>query len=80
MPPEAPADAVRFVHLRVNADVLATRLGARTGHFAPPALLASQLATLETPSVAEHAVELDGERPVPELVAEIERHLARRTG
>ena len=80
VPPAAAVGAVRFVHLRVHADVLAARLGARTGHFAPPALLNSQLATLEAPSAAEQALELDGERPVAELVVEIERHLARRTG
>ena len=69
------AGAVRFVHLRVSSEVLATRLGARTGHFAPPALLGSQLATLEAPEPEEHALTLDGERPVPALVATIRRAL-----
>ena len=67
--------AIRFVHLRVSPAVLAARLGARTGHFAPPALLGSQLATLEAPEPEEHALTLDGERPVPELVATIRRAL-----
>ena len=72
---------VRFVHLRVSPAVLETRLGTRTGHFAPPALLASQLATLEEPDAAEPALALDGERPVPELVATIRAHLSStRTG
>ena len=67
--------AIRFVHLRVSPAVLATRLGMRTGHFAPPALLDSQLATLEAPEPEEHAITLDGERPVPELVATIRNAL-----
>src|SRR5581483_9562909 len=41
------AGAVRFVYLDVPADVLARRLASRQHHFAPPALLTSQLATLE---------------------------------
>ena len=74
-----PRDAggvVRFVHLRVSPAVLESRLGARTGHFAPAALLASQLATLEEPDAAEPALALDGERPVPELVAAIRATLS----
>ena len=43
----ASGAAVRFVHLRVAADVLRSRLLQRQGHFFPAALLASQLATWE---------------------------------
>jgi gluconokinase len=43
---------VRFIHLDGPADLIAARLAARTGHYMPPALLASQLAALETPSDA----------------------------
>ena len=75
VPPAAPADAVRFVHLRASPATLAARLGARAGHFAPPALLESQLATLEEPGPGEHALALDGERPVAELVEAIRRSL-----
>ncbi|HXD27211.1 MAG TPA: gluconokinase [Arthrobacter sp.] len=38
---------VRFLHVQVDPDLLARRLEARTGHFMPGTLLASQLATLE---------------------------------
>ncbi|MEZ0446562.1 gluconokinase [Cellulomonas sp. ICMP 17802] len=38
---------VRFVHLVVPDDELTRRLAVREGHFMPPTLLASQLATLE---------------------------------
>ena len=38
---------VRFVHLHGPEELLASRIGARTGHYMPPALLRSQLDTLE---------------------------------
>jgi gluconokinase len=42
------ADArVRFLHLEGSRDVIGTRITSRTGHFMPPALLASQMTTLE---------------------------------
>ncbi|KAF1007144.1 MAG: Thermoresistant gluconokinase [Luteibacter sp.] len=43
-------DDVRFVYLHGSRDLLAARLGHRSGHFFNPALLDSQLATLEEPS------------------------------
>lgn len=39
--------SVRFVHLVAAAGTLQERVGARQGHYMPPALLASQLETLE---------------------------------
>jgi gluconokinase len=36
-----------FVHLEAPRAILEERLRTRTGHFVPPALLGSQLATLE---------------------------------
>ncbi|MFD0917196.1 gluconokinase [Pseudahrensia aquimaris] len=38
---------VLFIHLEGTRDLLAKRMLARKGHFMPPALLDSQLATLE---------------------------------
>jgi gluconokinase len=46
-------DDVRFVYLHANRDLLAERLGHRPGHFFNPALLDSQLATLEEPPRSE---------------------------
>lgn len=43
----AGAPRAVFVHLTGTSELLAERAAARTGHFMPPALLASQLATLE---------------------------------
>jgi carbohydrate kinase (thermoresistant glucokinase family) len=51
---QAP-DAV-FVHLSGSREVLAARLEGRSGHFMPPALLESQLATLEPLTPAERGV------------------------
>ncbi|MGO4533501.1 gluconokinase [Leifsonia sp. 2MCAF36] len=39
--------AAVFAHLSGSADLLHARMAARPGHFMPPALLASQLETLE---------------------------------
>jgi gluconokinase len=65
MPPGAPPGAVRFAYLNVPPEELHHRLAEREHHFAPPELLASQLATLEPPS---DAVWIDGTCPVNEEV------------
>lgn len=39
--------SVRFVHLLATPELIVERLDARMGHFMPPVLLESQLATLE---------------------------------
>lgn len=49
---------LRFLHLTAPAEVIAARLVNRKGHFMPPALLASQLATLE-PLGADEGVTID---------------------
>lgn len=61
-------DGVFFVHLALNEVLLARRLDARTGHFMPPGLLSSQLATVEGLSAEEFGVTLDGEVPAAEIV------------
>lgn len=65
------ADRVRFVHLHGSSVLLAARIGARAGHFAPPALLDSQLATLEPPA---DALALDVAASPAELVSAICSH------
>jgi gluconokinase len=79
VPPDAPVDAVRFVHLRAATDVLSARLERRRHHFVSASLLPSQLATLEEPADDEPAMIVDGARPIPELVAEIVQSLGRST-
>jgi gluconokinase len=65
-----------FVLLDSPQEVLAARMANRKGHFMPPALLTSQLATLEKPTPDEPAIwVVDGTRPVAELVEAIASRL-----
>lgn len=50
---------VRFVHLTGSPQLLAQRIGSRSGHFMPPSLLQSQLATLEPLQPDEDGVVVD---------------------
>lgn len=68
----ADRPAVAVVWLDVPADVLRDRLADREGHVAGPALLPSQLATLEPPT---DALRLDGTRPVADLVTTVRRRI-----
>jgi gluconokinase len=56
---------VRFVYLQADESTLRRRLLERPGHFAGPALLASQLATLEEPS---DALTIDATRAPAQIV------------
>ncbi len=49
-----PEGTVRFVLLELPREQIAERMAARPGHFMPPALLDSQIATLEAPAYALH--------------------------
>ncbi|MFP5320214.1 MAG: gluconokinase [Acidimicrobiia bacterium] len=66
-------DDVAVVHLHVSADELRRRLSERTDHFMPAELLQSQLESLESPE-AHHALVVDGDRPVAEVVDGIVSH------
>ena len=66
-------DGVRFVLLNAPADVLRRRLVERTGHFAGPALLATQLHALEPP---DDALVVDATQPVDSIVGVIRSALA----
>jgi carbohydrate kinase (thermoresistant glucokinase family) len=58
---DAAPGAVRFVFLDAPVDVIRARLAGRRGHYMPPSMLDSQLATLERPTPAEALrVEADG--------------------
>ena len=60
--PRATTVPLAFVHLVGAFPLLRGRLGQRTGHFMPPALLASQLADLEPLSPDERGFEIDAAR------------------
>jgi gluconokinase len=72
-PTDAAPGAIRFVYLRTPPAVLHERLEHRVGHFAPPALLHSQLDALEEPP---GAIWVDGKLPPDEIVAQIRRELS----
>jgi gluconokinase len=69
------APALALVHLTGSPALLAERMGARPGHYMPPTLLPSQLATLEPPANDEHAITLDVAASTDDLVAAIRKHL-----
>lgn len=60
-----PRKGVALVYLTGDPELIRARLEARPGHFMPPSLLASQLATLEPPAEAT-TVDVT---PAPEDVA-----------
>jgi beta-N-acetylhexosaminidase len=59
-----------FLHLHGGKEVLRARTEGRSGHFMPPALLESQLATLEPLAADEAGVVVDIAAPVQQVVAE----------
>jgi gluconokinase len=61
---------VAFICLEASEQVLSARMNSRAGHFMPPALLSSQLATLEPPGPDEFALSLDSTRSTDELLAQ----------
>ena len=58
-----------FVHLDGPAEVIRARLSTREGHYMPPSLLDSQIATLEPLASDERGVVLDVALAPDELVA-----------
>jgi beta-N-acetylhexosaminidase len=65
---EAP-DTI-FLHLHGSKEVLKARTEGRSGHFMPPALLESQLATLEPLEADEVGVVVDIAGPVTQVMAD----------
>ena len=65
----AAASELRFVFLHGPRVLLAERLGSRRGHYMPPSLLESQLATLEQPSPDEQAWVCDIRESPEDIVA-----------
>lgn len=71
--------ALVFVELDAPRDALAARLGRRAGHFMPPTLLDSQLATLERLAPDEPGVVVDATLTPEEIVDAIVAWLAEAT-
>lgn len=62
---------VQIIYLAGSPEVIAARTDRRTGHFMPPSLLASQLATLEEPTSEEQVITVDIDAPVDVIVETI---------
>jgi gluconokinase len=69
--------SVWFAHVDVDREVLAERLRNRKGHYMPPSLLDSQLATLERLGEDEPGDVIDGDGPLEQTVAELLSDLRR---
>ncbi len=67
-------DHVVFVHLTGDRETIGRRISTRQDHFMPPALLDTQIATLEPPGPEENVLEVDlGRKPAEEAAEIIER-------
>ncbi|MET9384236.1 gluconokinase [Streptomyces sp. NPDC002928] len=63
-----------FLHLTASHELLAERLGRRTGHFMPRSLLDSQIAALEPLEPDERGAELDA-TPAPDTIVDLAARL-----
>jgi gluconokinase len=72
----ASAPTACFLHLTADEDVLRERMSGRR-HFMPPALLTSQLRTLEPLEPDEPGLEVDAAQQVPAAVEEFLARAAR---
>jgi len=73
----ARSDVV-LVYLQGSQALIAERLAVRKHHFMPPALLASQFATLEEPGQDEHPIVVSIAQPPDVIVDDIMRRLEER--
>lgn len=65
------APDLRFIHLHGSYTVLAARMSARSGHYMPLSLLASQLSTLQAPLAEENALSFDVAEAPQAIVAAV---------
>lgn len=68
--------ALRFVYLNCSRQALEVRMATRKGHFMPPALLASQLATLEVPTGESGVITVNGDAAHGAIMADIFQEIA----
>jgi gluconokinase len=72
----AASSDLAFVHIDAELPLLEERLRARTGHYMPASLLASQLQTLEPPGADERAITLAATPPAEQIASEAAAWLA----
>ncbi len=70
---------VRFLHLTGEPSLIMARQAARTGHYMPASLIASQFATLEPPDTEADVIDLDVD-PEPPVIAQKAIAALRRRG
>ena len=70
---------ITFVYLTGDPGLIKTRMEARVGHYMPPSLLPSQLATLEAPGFDEDAITVDIDAPPTALIETIVAALRARS-
>jgi gluconokinase len=70
------APQVLFIHLTAPREALRERIKSRLGHFVPPELLESQLATLEPLQSDEPGITLDATALPDAIIARVLDHLA----
>ncbi|XP_078070611.1 putative gluconokinase isoform X2 [Mustelus asterias] len=66
---------ILFVYLRGSIELITKRLESRKGHYMSPSLLQSQFDTLEPPEGTENFIDINVEKSIPEIVAEIGKNL-----
>jgi gluconokinase len=59
---------IEFLHLNGSPELIGRRLGARSGHFMPAALLRSQLNALEPLGADEAGATVDIDQPIEMIV------------
>jgi gluconokinase len=72
--------SVWFAHVQASPEVLTERLANRQGHYMPPSLLDSQLATLEPLGDGEPGDVIAGDGPLQQTVADLLADLKRERG
>jgi gluconokinase len=72
--------SVWFAHVAEDPDLIRSRIEHRTGHYMPPSLLDSQLATLEPLQPDEPGVEVSGSGPPDAVADELLADLAKARG
>ncbi|WP_198371874.1 gluconokinase [Roseomonas rosulenta] len=69
---------IRFLHLTGDPALIMARQAARSGHYMPASLIASQFATLEPPDTEADVIDLDVDPEPPVIVQKAIAALRRR--
>jgi gluconokinase len=74
----AAAPGLNFVFIDISIQAARDRLLARPNHFFPPALIDSQFATLESPVGEAGVLAVDAQKPIEQMLAQVNTWLANR--